>query len=106
MRAWDFLLRLVFVPRCTGCGERLPLDAPPLCPHCRTQYENEKAVTCSVCAERLGDCFCLPTSMQRHGVRRMVKLFHYKKGGEAVTSQMIYTLKHKNLRDLQAFFHA
>lgn len=104
MHFLDTLLRLIFVPRCAGCNERLPIDAPPLCPHCYSLYENEKAVTCGVCAERLGDCFCLPVPMQRHGVRRMVKLFHYRKDGEAVTSRMIYTLKHKNLRDLQAFF--
>ncbi len=104
MQFFDTLLRLVFVPRCAGCGERLPLDAPPLCPHCRMLYENEKAVTCGVCAEALGSCFCVPTEMQHHGVRRMVKLFHYQKDGEAVTSRMIYTHKHKNLKDLQVFF--
>ncbi len=102
-RAFDFCLALLFVPKCAGCGERLPIGAPPLCPLCRAKYENAKAETCSVCAARLGECFCLPTPMQRHGVRRMVKLLYYRKDGEEVTARMIYALKHKNLGELQRF---
>ncbi len=104
-KAFAFALALIFVPKCAGCGDRLPIGSGALCPICRAKYENAKAETCSVCASRLSDCFCLPEPMQKHGVRRMVKLFYYRKTtDDEVTARMIYAGKHKNLAALQTFF--
>ncbi len=104
-QVWQTLLNLLFVPRCAVCGTRLPPSGElPLCPMCRALYENDKEVTCPVCAGRMGDCLCVPRDMPRCGVRRMVKLFRYRPGADDASAKMIYALKHRNLKILQEFF--
>ena len=97
-------LRLLFVPKCVGCGLRMPPDSGAvLCPVCRAGYENEKENTCSVCGGRMADCLCLPREMQKRGVKRMAKLYYYEPQRGEVGARLIYTLKHKNLCALQDF---
>lgn len=95
---------LVFVPRCVACATRLPPGSEvPLCPLCRTRYEDEKEATCPACGGRMSECFCTPPDMPRCGVHRMVKLVRYRPASGDVSAQMIYRLKHKNLVVLQRF---
>ena len=104
LRYAHLALRLVFPPKCPSCGERMPFDtAAVLCPYCRSRYENAKGMTCPCCASRMADCLCLPAQMEKHGIKRMAKLFPYEPQKEEVTARLIYALKHKNLRSLQNF---
>ena len=97
-------LRLIFVPKCASCGERMPFDSEAvLCPVCRTRYENAKETTCVCCASRMADCLCLPEGMTRHGIKRMAKLVPYEPQKEETTARLIYALKHRNLLSLQNF---
>lgn len=101
------LLRLLYVPKCAACGARLSLreaEQGVLCPLCFLRYENEKDATCPVCAARLSSCTCLAPGMPKTAARKMVKLVRYRPREDETSAQMIYTLKHKNLVDLQRFF--
>ncbi len=100
------LLSLVFPPKCAGCATRLSPDGGSLCPVCRARYENEKEMTCSVCASRLPDCLCLPMQMTRRGVAGLAKLIYYRPASSPATARMLYTIKHKNVRALQDFLGA
>lgn len=97
-------LRLLFVPKCVSCDTRMPPESDAvLCPICRGAYENTKMTTCPTCANRMGDCLCLPKRIERRGIKRMVKLFPYEPEKSEVCARIIYTLKHKNLRSLHLF---
>lgn len=108
MKIPDLLVRLLFVPACVSCGTRLPLSHANgvLCEECRTRYEDEKEVSCPVCASVLSQCTCLPPSMTKTAARRMVKLFRYRPGGEDVSASLIFALKHNATVDLLRFFAA
>ncbi len=97
-------LRLLFVPKCVGCDERMPPeDDAVLCPVCRASYENEKMQTCPVCASPMSECLCLPKRMERRGIKRMAKVFPYEPEKSEVCARIIYALKHHNLRSVQIF---
>ena len=97
-------LRLLFVPKCVVCEERMPPDSEMvLCPICRTKYENEKTQTCPTCAARMGECLCLPKRMEHRGIKRMAKLFPYEPERCETSARVIYALKHHNLRLLHLF---
>ncbi len=104
-RLWQWMQDLLFVPKCAVCATRLPpLSPAPLCPLCRTRYEDEKEASCPSCGGRMGDCLCPPPDMPRCGVHRVVKLVRYVPASGDASAQMIYRLKHKNLVTLQRFF--
>lgn len=106
-RVWHLLPDLLYVPRCAVCDTRLPPGGEvPLCPLCRTRYENDKEATCPACAGRMSDCLCLPPDMPRCGVRRMAKLFRYRPASGDASAKMIYTLKHRDYVGIQRFFAA
>ncbi|MBQ8351848.1 MAG: ComF family protein [Clostridia bacterium] len=95
---------LLYVPKCAFCATRMPPGSKtPLCPICRTRYEDEKEATCPACGGRMSDCLCTPPDLPSCGVHRMVKLFRYLPASDEVSAQMIYHLKHKNLITLQRF---
>lgn len=99
------IARLLYVPKCVVCRERLPLDHPDgvLCPACRSRYENEKEATCPVCAARMSDCVCLAPGLPKSRARRMVKLVRYLPDSGDASAAMIFALKHRRLIDLQRF---
>lgn len=41
--AWEALLRVIYPPRCVGCGARLAEDPTPLCHRCRSRLERVEA---------------------------------------------------------------
>lgn len=41
--AWEALLRVIYPPRCVGCGARLPEDPMPLCHRCLARLERVEA---------------------------------------------------------------
>lgn len=97
-------LRLIFVPKCVSCGERMPFDTEEvLCPSCRSRYDKEKETICPTCASDMARCLCLPVGMERRGIKRMAKLIPYEPHKEETGARMIYALKHKNLRSIQDF---
>ena len=101
----EIILRLLYVPKCVACGERLPTTHPDgvLCAFCRSRYENEKEATCPVCAARMSDCGCLLPNLPKSRVKRMVKLVRYRPSSEDVSASVIYALKHRRLVDLHRF---
>ncbi len=64
MRIGDFLLNLLFPPKCVSCGDILDHNkTDALCPHCRSKYEIEKGFLCPECGSPHVSCGCLPKSL-------------------------------------------
>lgn len=101
----EIMFRLLYVPKCVACGERLPLTHPDgvLCEFCRGRYENEKEATCPVCAMRMSDCCCILPGLPKSRVQRMIKLVRYRPALEDASASVIYALKHRRLKNLHRF---
>ncbi len=90
-------LDLVFVPRCTACGVRLPVGGGALCPQCRARYELALLVPCPFCGKVISTCLCRGDALERTSVKGLIKLFLYQKiAGESEPPQnaLLYRLKH------------
>ncbi len=97
-------LALLYVPRCTACRDRLPLDGGALCESCFLKYQLQKAELCPFCGKELSLCLCPSEALRRAGVRETVKLFEYRKSeGEAVANRLIFALKHRGSVPVVAF---
>lgn len=90
-------LDLVFVPRCTACGVRLPPGAGALCPQCRDRYDLALLAPCPMCGKVISACLCRGQALERTSVKGLIKLFLYQKiAGESDPPQnaLLYRLKH------------
>ena len=107
----DLLYRLVFVPKCASCGERLsPIvdktvlnyGFPCLCDKCMEKWQEAKAQMCHTCYKNAGKCSCMP--LKNTFVQPTIpSVFFYHPDVNRVESKVIYSLKHKKNRDLFAF---
>ncbi len=101
---YDKLLFLVSVPRCVCCKQLLDLGERVLCNTCATEYENQKLRECSRCSKKIGECTCSNFYLERHYIRKMVKVYRYNsKRPELPGNCMIYSLKRDNRRDVFNF---
>ncbi len=102
---FEIVLRdLFFPPRCSGCGERLPIGGGVLCPLCKEKYELQKSALCPICGGAVSSCGCSEKNFTSHGISKLHKLFYYYAGdAEAVQNRLVYQLKHKAYRPLVTF---
>jgi ComF family protein len=91
------------VNRCLACRERIGAE-DTFCPSCAKLYAEQRKWGCGICGAPLGACLCSGAFLERHGVRRMVKLFRYRPdNSELVGNRLLYRLKRHNIRVLQDF---
>lgn len=108
------LFRLICVPKCAACKERLSpfarndaLDRgyPCLCDKCMEKWQKARLQMCHTCSRVAGECSCMP--LKKTFVQPYIpSLFFYHPDQSKTESKIIYTLKHKNTRDLFEYISA
>ena len=105
------LYRLVFVPTCASCGERLPpiVDTnlfnhgiPCLCDKCMEKWQSAKVQMCHTCYKPAGKCSCMPLK-NTFAQPSIPSVFFYHPDEKHAESKVIYYLKHKKNKDLFNF---
>ena len=80
------------------------MDDRALCKSCYKEYENTKLVNCSLCSELLCRCSCSSEYLEKHSVKRIVKLFRYALPSESneriPANELIYNIKRVKRKDL------
>ena len=97
----DYITYLVSVPKCACCKERLTFEENALCSRCVKKYEEVKNRSCSRCGKILNRCCCSNDFLERHFVKKVVKVFRYKQREENISANsLIYSLKRDNRSDV------
>ena len=99
------ILDFFFVPKCAGCGERLPVNSDGcLCDKCFFAYEMETTKECAKCQKQLSYCSCSTENLEKAKIFRLVKLTVYTpRSNDYVINQMIFKLKKKSEYHLVEF---
>ena len=105
-RSIDRLVRLIYVPKCLGCGRILPPEAKNLlCRFCDTRYALLHHRKCRNCGNDLCVCDCTKEGVEQMGVWRLGKLCAYLPSEEkSPFKRMLYQLKYKNNTDVRELF--
>ena len=97
----------ITVPKCVSCGDFLKLENKALCDNCLGEHLKKKEEKCAVCFKPLVRCTCTNSYLERHFVKRLVKLFRYKMplevGKPIPSNELIYNVKRTDRRDLVDF---
>ncbi len=100
----SFIQKILFylsVPKCVCCSERLDIDDGGLCKRCAAEYSEVKMRNCSRCARILSECTCSNKFLEKHHVKRLIKVYRYVQHHENVASNsLIYSLKRDNRGDV------
>ncbi len=83
---------LISVPKCVCCGEKLGLNDVAFCNNCRKSFDEDLKRDCSLCTKRLSECSCVPEYLKNHFVKKLFKVFRYKRDHSA-SSSLIYSIK-------------
>ena len=101
------LIYYVAVPKCACCYEILDFNERALCSECIEKYNNVKLGNCSVCAKTYDKCICSNEYLEKHMVKRLVKVFRYKQPlvetEKIPSNELIYVLKRVKRRDIIDF---
>ena len=94
----SLLSKLLFPPRCAACGVLLDWysvkETDALCPACLAEWESAKAVTCSICGERVTQCACVTDEMKKAKCQAFRKLTYYQGGTrDRVQNRVIFHIK-------------
>ena len=109
--AFTFVRRLVCVPKCASCGERLsPFDDGDIlshgkvcfCKDCLSAWHKAKSQMCNYCFKTADKCTCMPKK-NTFTQPTIPSLFFYRPDGKLPESKAIYTLKHKRYSELYDF---
>ncbi len=94
-RALDYALNLIFVPKCAGCGERIPPEhSGCFCEDCLYLYETAKERECAKCGKQLTKCTCPTPKLERSRVRKLTKLMYYHPhANDLAVNKAIFKLK-------------
>ena len=110
MRRMNYFRDLLFPPKCAACHTLLawtsPTDggAPSICPTCQAVWESESLETCGICAQKVGECECMPERMRRAKCAGFRKLVYYIPSKRTlVQNRLIYLIKRKNHDRAYAF---
>ena len=107
----DLLRRLICVPKCASCGTRLSPFAdenefnhgyPCLCDKCMKKWQAACVQMCHTCSKVASACTCMPLK-KAFTQPTIPSLFFYHPDASRAESNVIYTLKHKDNRDLFDF---
>ena len=97
------ILFYISVPKCVCCGERLTIDEHPICNLCIKEYESQKHRQCSICFQKINNCTCTNDYLNRHSVKKLIKIYRYLPGENLPTNKIIYSLKRDNRKDVIKF---
>lgn len=102
------LRRLLFPPKCAGCGVLLDRAYDPapkaLCKTCLVKWDAQKNELCHCCGYPVADCTRPVPMMPRHGIETLCKLVEYDPGKPgSVGNRMIFKLKDQDSIELQAY---
>lgn len=101
---WERILFYVSVPTCVSCKTRLKITESALCEKCIKKRERLKFRSCSRCGRRLHKCACSNDYLEKHYVRRLVKVFRYEQRPDNLPlNAPIYSLKRDNRNDVLDF---
>ena len=110
MKIKDLYKKILFytsVPKCVCCREKLNADDVALCEKCNAEYEKTKDRICSVCFKPLGECICTNEYLERHMMRKLIKVFRYKPSSDPnerlPSNELIYNIKRGKRNDLLDF---
>lgn len=105
MKLFEKLISLLYVPRCVGCGEPLPIGKGPVCDECRLAFLREREEACPTCNLAAENCHCVPKPLEAKGIKAVYKRFLYHATAhERVTNRALYRLKHKGDPMILDFF--
>lgn len=100
----DKALFYISVPKCVGCGERLKYESFALCEKCYESFLEASSRNCSRCSRVLSRCDCSMEYLEKHRVKRVIKLFRYLQREEnRAANSLIYSLKRDNRKDVLEF---
>ena len=110
----QLIYRLICVPKCASCRERLSPFAkndsldhgyPCLCHKCMEKWQAACVQMCHTCSSVASDCTCMPK--KKTFVQPSIpSLFFYHPDTSRAESKVIYTLKHKNHIELFEYISA
>lgn len=99
MRITDYLLNLLFPPKCVSCGEVIACDkTDALCAVCCAKYVIEKGFCCPECGGVHAHCDCMPKTLSA-SVDEALHLTEYT-SEESVARRMVLTAKDGRLEYL------
>ena len=100
----------ITVPKCVCCGDFLKIEDKALCKTCAAEHFKKKEEKCGVCLKPLPSCTCKNSYLERHFVKKLVKLFRYKmpleEGKPIPSNELIYNVKRTDRKDLVDFIAA
>ena len=98
------ILFFLSVPKCVSCKSALDIDDFGICKSCTVEYNEIKSRNCSRCAKVLSECSCSNEFLEKHKIKRLVKVFRYVHHREDLPSNnLIYSLKRDNRNDILDF---
>ena len=110
----SLLRRLVCVPKCASCKARLSpfVDKnefnhglPCMCDECMKKWQSACVQMCHTCSKIASACTCMPLK-KTFAQPTIPSLLFYHPDTTRAESKVIYTLKHKDNRDLFDFLSA
>ena len=102
--ALDAVTFYISCPECVYCHTKLKRDERAICSACAEKLAEYKERRCSKCAQNLPDCTCTNDYLAACDVRKLFKVYRYRYSGEEnVGSNLIFSLKHENRRDVVNF---
>ena len=108
------LHRLICVPKCASCGKRLSpfVDEdefnhgiPCMCEECMKKWQSACVQMCHTCSKVASACTSMPLK-KTFAQPTIPSLLFYHPDASRAESKVIYTLKHKDNRDLFDFLAA
>ena len=94
-------LHLVSVPKCVSCKDKLEYGDRAICQKCSARFDEIKTRNCSKCAKILSECSCSTDYLERHFVKRLVKVFRYRQTEDNLpANSIIYSLKRDDRADV------
>lgn len=91
---FERLLRLLFPPKCSGCGELLSARDEVMCSACAADYVAATDRVCPQCLKKMHACTCPNRFLDRHGIHTVIKLFSYHPHqADLATNRLIFRLK-------------
>lgn len=102
MNTIEFVLNLLYPPKCLSCGELLwPNESLPICHQCLAEWEKLKKVRCKVCRKPHAACDCSTPILQdmKVGVCHIVP---YSR--DTVAGKLLLIAKDERLPRLTDFF--